>query len=75
MEMNTGLISIIVMASKNDNYTIVQPITDVRQREWEIKQEWTKRATEKNDRIIAEGYAERQIADSLRIAGKVNTEL
>ncbi len=27
------------------------------------------------DSIIGEGYAERQIADSLRIAGKVRTEL
>lgn len=29
----------------------------------------------KNDRIIGEGYAERQIAESLRLAGKVKTEL
>ena len=29
----------------------------------------------KNDRIVGEGYAERQIAESLRLAGKVKTEL
>ena len=27
------------------------------------------------DNIIGEGYAERQIADSLRLAGRVRTEL
>lgn len=72
--MNTGLISITVMANK-ENYTSVQSITDVYAHELNIKRDWTERATKKNDRIIAEGYAERQIADSLRIAGKVNTEL
>lgn len=30
---------------------------------------------EERDTIIAIGYAERQIQDSLRLAGKVNTEL
>ena len=35
----------------------------------------TTREVEARDNIIAIGYAERQIADSLRIAGKVNTEL
>lgn len=34
-----------------------------------------KEEVEARDNIIAIGYAERQIADSLRIAGKVNTEL
>ena len=32
-------------------------------------------AKEKNCTIIGKGYAERQIADSLRLAGKINTEL
>ena len=30
---------------------------------------------EERDTIIAIGYAERQVQDSLRLAGKVNTEL
>ena len=34
-----------------------------------------KEEVEARDTIVAIGYAERQIADSLRIAGKVNTEL
>ena len=44
-------------------------------REYEIVQEWTDRATKKNDRIIAEGYAERQMAETLRMIGKIETEL
>ena len=34
-----------------------------------------KEEVEARDNIVAIGYAERQIADSLRLAGKVNTEL
>ena len=51
------------------------PVENVAARELSIRNEWTERATKKNNRIVAEGYAERQIADSLRLAGKVNTEL
>ena len=35
----------------------------------------TERKAKKHDSIIGEGYAERQIADSLRLAGRINTEL
>ena len=44
-------------------------------REYEIEQEWAERATKKNDRIIAIGYAERQMADMLSRVEKINTEL
>lgn len=44
------------------------------EREYQIIEE-AKRRAKKNDRIISKGYAERQIAQSLRLAGKVRTEL
>ena len=44
------------------------------EREYQIIEDAKRRAA-KNDRIIGEGYAERQIAQSLRLAGKVRTEL
>ena len=44
-------------------------------RDYEIAQEWTERATKKNDRIIGEGYAERQMAETLRMIEKIKTEL
>lgn len=44
------------------------------EREFQIIEE-AKRRAEKNKRIVSEGYAERQIAQSLRLAGKVRTEL
>lgn len=50
-------------------------ITDIDNREFEIKKEWSKHAEKKNERIVGNGYAERQIADTLSKAGKVNTEL
>lgn len=50
-------------------------ITDIDKREFEIKKEWSKNAARKNDRIVGEGFAERQIADTLSRVGKVNTEL
>lgn len=34
-----------------------------------------KKEVEARDHIIGEGYAERQIAESLRLAGKINTEI
>ena len=49
--------------------------TDIEKREFEIKKEWTKHAEKKNERIVGSGYAERQIADTLSKAGKVNTKL
>lgn len=45
-----------------------------RKRELVIRANAEERA-KKNDRIVGEGYAERQIAESLRLAGKVKTEL
>ena len=50
-------------------------VTDLNKRESEIKIEWSKRAKKKNERIIGDGYAERQAADTLSRVGKVNTEL
>ena len=50
-------------------------ITDIVKREFEIKKEWLEHAEKKNERIVGNGYAERQIADTLSRAGKVNTEL
>ena len=49
--------------------------TDIERREFSIKKKWTEHATKKNDRIVGDGYAERQIADTLSKVGKVNTEL
>lgn len=49
--------------------------TDIEKRESFIRTKWTEHATKKNDNIVGDGYAERQIADSLAKAGKVNTEL
>lgn len=49
--------------------------TYTQKREWEIAQDWTERARKKNDRIIGEGYAERQIADTLSKVEKIKTEL
>lgn len=48
---------------------------NAQKREWEIAQDWTERARKKNDRIIGEGYAERQIADTLSKVEKIKTEL
>ena len=50
-------------------------ITDIVKREFEIKKEWSERAEKKNERIVGNGYAERQVADTLSRVGKVNTEL
>lgn len=50
-------------------------VTSVIRREYEIMQDWTKRATEKNNRIVGKGYAERQIADTLSRVEKIKTEL
>lgn len=49
--------------------------TYTQKREWEIAQDWTERARKKNDRIIGEGYAERQVADTLSKVEKIKTEL
>ena len=49
--------------------------TDIAQREWDIRKEWMSTAVEKNDRIVGEGYAKRQIADTLSRIEKIKTEL
>ena len=49
--------------------------TDIEKREFIIKEEWRKHAEKKNERIIGNGYAERQVADTLSKVGKVNTKL
>lgn len=48
---------------------------NIRAREWEIAAERTERVKKKNDRIVGEGYAERQIADTLSKVEKIKTEL
>lgn len=44
---------------------------------WEraLRERWTEEAKAKNDRIIGDGYAERQIADTLSKVEKIKTEL
>lgn len=42
-------------------------------KEWAIKQRFEEK--ERTSTIVGEGYAERQIADTLRLVGKVKTEL
>ena len=49
--------------------------TDTYKRECEIRTYWEERARKKNDRIVGEGYAERQIQSTLKLAGKIKTEL
>lgn len=49
--------------------------TDIDKREFEIKKEWSEHAAKKNDSIVGNGYAERQVADTLSRVGKVNTKL
>lgn len=51
----------------------VVPVEDVHHRELAIKARFEE--AERNCTIIGDGYAERQIANSLRLAGKVKTEL
>lgn len=48
---------------------------NAQKREWEIAQERNERVTRKNDRIVGEGYAERQIADTLSKVEPINTKL
>ena len=51
------------------------PPIDDRLNDLRIKKEAAVERAKKNDRIKGEGYAERQIQDSLRLAGKIKTEL
>lgn len=46
-------------------YSKHDAITDLNYWEREFIKRWTERANAKNDRIIGEGYADRQIADTL----------
>ena len=48
---------------------------NTQKREYEIAQQRTERVTRKNDRIVGEGYAERQIADTLSKVEPINTKL
>ena len=54
-------------------YRDVMPVESVKHREYVIRQRFEE--AERNCTIVGEGYAERQIADSLKLAGKVKTEL
>lgn len=56
----------------NRKYNVRQ---DIDEYEANIRKAWTKRANKKNKRIIGKGYAERQIQNSLMLAGKVKKEL
>lgn len=39
------------------------------------RRKWEDKVYPKLDRIVGKGYAERQIAESLKLAGKINTKL
>ena len=54
--------------------TVIE-ITAVNERENTIRKEWTKRVNAKMERIKGEGYAERQIQDTLSRVEKIRTEL
>ena len=54
--------------------SLVMPVTKYNLEVARIRKEAAKRAKH-TEAIVADGYAERQIRDSLRLAGKVNTEL
>lgn len=47
------------------NYIKYGPPVYIESWEREIRERWTEEAKKKNDRIIGDGYAERQIADTL----------
>lgn len=49
--------------------------TDLSKYESRLRTYWTERATKKNGRIIGDGYAERQIRNTLDIVSKIKTEL
>ena len=56
-------------------YNITGTPTNYTSYELSFKKRWTKRATEKNDRIVAAGYAERQIADTLSKADPIDLNI
>ena len=60
------------MKGKNKYNIVIK--TDVEAEEYRIRKEAIERA-KKNDRIIAEGYADRQMADTLSRVEKINTDL
>ena len=53
----------------------VKEIVDVEDRERRIRNEWTKRVTEKMERIKGEDYGKRQIEKTLSQVEKIRTEL
>lgn len=58
--------------SKKERYSI-PPGTCLDLNERRIRHEWEEK--ERNCTIVGEGYAERQIAKSLELAGKIDAEL
>lgn len=60
-----------------DKKTYIKPlgVTVVEYREATIRKEWTERVNKKMERIKGEGYAERQIQDTLSRVEKIRTEL
>ena len=59
---------------KSVRYNTIVPNESVTHAELRIRSTAEERA-KKNDRIVGEGYAERQIADTLRRIPKIKTEL
>lgn len=52
---------------------VVVPVEDIRHREIAIRQRFEE--AERNCTIVGEGYAERQIADTLRLVGKIDVNI
>lgn len=50
-------------------------ITSLDRKESEIRIDWNRHATEKNEHIVGAGYAERQIRDTLSKVEKIKTDL
>ena len=56
-------------------YRTVIEVETVEDRERRIRNEWTKRVTEKMERIKGEDYGKRQIEKTLSQVEKIRTEL
>lgn len=57
------------------NYIKYGPPVYIESWEREIRERWTEEAKAKNDRIIGDGYAERQIADTLSKVEPINVNV
>lgn len=65
------------MRCRMEKKTYNKPLgyTALEHRESTIRKEWTDRVNKKMERIKGEGYAERQIQDTLSRVEKIRTEL